>query len=134
VIGVGTDNRAGDCLQELMLANASVDAAVLASVDGFCLASVGLADGTESAAAAMAAAALALGQQILLTRAESGTSPIREFVLRSADQDVALYRVSHHAALAVFAQGGSNIAMLHLHVRRILPSLMSMPVTRITAS
>lgn len=119
--GLGTHHRAGDSLKELVLAFPSVDAAVLASVDGFCLASVGLADGTESAAAAMAAAALALGQQIL----GADTSAINEFVLRSADGDVALYRVSHHAALAVYAKGGSNIGMLHLHVRRMLPDLMS---------
>lgn len=103
-----------------------IRSAVLASRDGLAISGT-LAGAENSRVAAMAATVQALGARVSAT---TGLGALEETVIRGEETTFVVYDAGEPAVLAVVADAGCNLGMLHLEGRRaaaLLSGLLARP-------
>ncbi|MGH9133306.1 MAG: roadblock/LC7 domain-containing protein [Ilumatobacteraceae bacterium] len=106
-------------LDQLVAGSPGVIGALVASVDGFALASnvpVGLPSTDAAGLAAMSAAALGVSNRLV---GAVGREPAREVTLRSPSGQVMVYRIANVAALTVLTDASVDVERLHAVSREV---------------
>lgn len=109
-------------LDDLLDRNGDIQSAVIATSDGIAITKVNLSD-KSSRLAAMAAASLGLGKQVISTVCNGD---LNEIMIAGSQGQVFIYSISNKAVLVLVTKKLPNVAMVNWEAHKAISQLLSL--------
>ncbi|MEZ5425716.1 MAG: roadblock/LC7 domain-containing protein [Pyrinomonadaceae bacterium] len=109
-------------LAELLGRNSDIQSVVMATSDGITLTSVNLND-KSNRLAAMAAAALGLGNQVIAT-CQKGE--LEEILISGNKGKIFVYSISNNAVMVIVTKENPNVAMVNWEAKKTISQILEL--------
>lgn len=114
--------EARNFLEDLLRRNSDIKSALIASSDGITVTSINL-DEKSSRVAAMAAASLGLGKQVIATLFGG---ELNDLMVSGKNGHVFMYSISHNAVMIIVTKELPNIAMVNWEAQKTITQLSTL--------